>query len=212
VSANEKWKSIKGYEGLYEVSSKGRIRSLDRYVKYKGSTMFKKGKELKQRYDPKSENHFQWYRTVELYDKDGNRKIHMVHRLVAIAFIPNPDNKSEVNHIIPISEGGLDNIENLEWVTHDENIDHATKHGLYKSNKNNLTKEQRQEFIAKASEACKKKVIMVDKTTNKPVREFNSASEAAEFLKKPGIRSHINAVCKGKRKTAGGYKWVYSDC
>lgn len=62
-------------------------------------------------------------------------KWYRVHRLVAQAFIPNPDNKPEVNHIVPISRGGTNDVHNLEWVTREENDAHAKRLGLTKRKK-----------------------------------------------------------------------------
>lgn len=120
--ANEIWKDIEGYEGLYQVSTYGNIKSLARPRKNgNGKCYIQKEKLLKQTFTSTG------YKKVELY-KDGKRKSFKVHRLVAMAFIPNPDNKPEVNHI----NGNKinNNIDNLEWVTSSENSVHAYETGL----------------------------------------------------------------------------------
>lgn len=130
MSTSEIWKDIKGYEGLYQVSNFGRIRSLTRQVENGKGLYVRNGQEMKQAYSSTG------YKIVALC-KDGKRKMFKVHRLVAIAFIDNPLNKKEVNHI----DGNIENnlMENLEWVTHRENIIHAYKTGLVKSvNLNNV--------------------------------------------------------------------------
>ena len=87
----EEWRDIEGYEGLYQVSSNGRVRSLDRYVKNKGKLDFRKGKILT------TSNRKNGYLSVSL-SKDGVITTHSVHRLVATAFIPNPNNSPMINH------------------------------------------------------------------------------------------------------------------
>ena len=119
---DEVWKDIEGYEGVYQVSTCGNIKSLAKPRKNGNSRCYiQKEKLLKQSFTSTG------YKKVELY-KDGKRKSFKVHRLVAIAFIPNPDNKPEVNHI----DGNKinNNIDNLEWVTSSENTIHAYETGL----------------------------------------------------------------------------------
>ena len=107
----EEWKPIKGYEGLYEVSNMGRVKSL-RY-----------GKEIIMSTPDNSTG----YRNVELNNKEPKRK--MIHRLVAEAFIPNPMNLPVVNHL----DGDKHNncVSNLEWCTYRQNTLHAIKLGLF---------------------------------------------------------------------------------
>lgn len=123
VEYSLEWRDIKGYEGLYQVSNAGDIKSL-RKLKYNGSGMFfQKEMILSQT------NTSTGYKKVEL-TKEGKRKSHRVHRLVAEAFIPNIENKPYINHIDgnPINN----KIENLEWVTQKENVNHAIDIGLKK--------------------------------------------------------------------------------
>lgn len=117
----EIWKNIKGYEGLYQVSDIGRVRSLDRYVDRLDHKIFKRGTILKQG------THKQGYKLVYL-SKDNLSKTVKVHRLVALAFIDKPKGKNTVNHINSIK---YDNrVENLEWLTQGENVSHAVREGL----------------------------------------------------------------------------------
>lgn len=120
----EKWVDIEGYSGIYQVSSHGRIRSLDKIVKCTHkSTRMVKGKIMS---TPKN-NAGRGYNTFNLCDK-GKRKKVTVHRMVAEAFIPNPDNKPQVNHIDCDTVNNY--VDNLEWCTDQENKDHAVLHGL----------------------------------------------------------------------------------
>lgn len=119
----EIWKDIKGYEGLYQVSNYGRIKTLSRFKRSKG---FNKEKILS---PGKSKS---GYLTVLLY-KNNERKNKSVHRLVCEAFIKNKYNKKTVNH----KDGNKHNnkLENLEWTTYSENGIHAFKKGLNKPSK-----------------------------------------------------------------------------
>lgn len=119
---DEIWVDIEGYEGLYQISNKIRIRSLPRTIfSTKGKSVTIPGKVL----TPTDRG--DGYLVVGLRNR-GNDKTFLVHRLLAAAFIPNPENKPEVNH--KDADKGNHSIENLEWVTRKENIQHASKMGL----------------------------------------------------------------------------------
>lgn len=118
------WRNIKGYEGLYQVSDCGEIKSLDRKSKRKDSGFnIYKGKVLKQ------DKNNRGYNLITL-NKNGVSKKILVHRIVAINFIENNENKKFVNHI----DGDKRNnkVENLEWATFEENIKHAWETEIYK--------------------------------------------------------------------------------
>lgn len=114
----EEWRPVVGYEGLYEVSNTGRVRSFDRYVKYSnGQIHLHKGKVLSPGKNTKG------YLSVVL-NCSGKRKTITVHRLVTEAFIPNPDNLPEVNHK---DEDKTNNrVENLEWCDRNYNLNYGT--------------------------------------------------------------------------------------
>lgn len=110
----ETWKYIKGLNRMYQISNLGRVKTFQ--PRYKTSRILKPGLAS------------MGYLTVCLRLPNGNRRTHYIHRLIAKAFIPNPKNKRCINHI---DGNKLNNgIKNLEWVTHKENNDHATKTGL----------------------------------------------------------------------------------
>ena len=116
---NEEWRPIEGYEGLYEVSSYGRVRSVDRYVKSKGESYWlRKGKMLSPAKDKNG------YLKVNL-SCNGKNNIIRVHRLIAQSFLPNPDNLPEVNH--KDEDKTNNNVDNLEWCDRSYNISYGTR-------------------------------------------------------------------------------------
>jgi hypothetical protein len=123
----EIWKDMPDYVGLYQVSNLGRVRSLDRMIGQKGGgKQFKSGRILRPR------NHPHGYVFISLY-KDGIANQVLIHRLVAIVFIPNPSNLPEVNHK---NFNKKDNfVENLEWMTTKDNTRHAFAAGKINTSK-----------------------------------------------------------------------------
>ena len=188
----EIWKDIEGYEGLYQVSNLGNVRSLDRIKKqfnHNGiATIRYKGKLLKKRIQKGT-----GYNTITLYDNNSNPKIKSVHRLVAETFIPHPNNYPVINH----KDGNkLNNeVDNLEWCTISYNVKHAYKIGLAKVKK----------LYGKENPKAKK-VKQYD-LENNFIKLWHSIIDASKELKIDS--SSITAVCRNKRKTAGGYIWKY---
>lgn len=129
----------------------------------------------------KPETIWSGYKRVSIFDESGQRRHVLVHRLVAEAFIPNPDNKRDVNHIDECKTNNA--VSNLEWVTRSENCRHGTAN-------------------ARRAEKHRKKVRNVDTG-----EVFNSIGDAAKTIATG--KCHIGGVCDGKHKTAGGYRWEY---
>lgn len=119
----EMWRPVFGYEGIYEVSNIGNVRSLDRQVLSGDRTINRKGKQLKHIED----KHGYVYVCLA---KEGIQHQRFIHVLVAEAFLSKPEIKVEVNH----KDGDKRNntVDNLEWVTHEENIAHSFRTGLHK--------------------------------------------------------------------------------
>ena len=109
----EEWKSIPGYEGLYEVSSYGRVRSVERCDRFNRKIV---SKILKP-------NYVSGYLRVGMY-KNKTFKYYLIHRLVAQAFLPNPDNLSEVNH--KDEDKSNNRVDNLEWCDRSYNMNYGT--------------------------------------------------------------------------------------
>lgn len=123
---DEIWKDCKGYEGFYEVSNLGRIRSLERIREnWTNGIWVQPEKILKQGLSTDG------YPTVHLTQPKGKSRVERVHRLVALAFIDNPDKLPEVNHINGIRNDNR--AENLEWVSHEQNT-----HKRNTATKNNI--------------------------------------------------------------------------
>ncbi len=174
----EVWKPIPNYEGFYEVSNIGRVRSLYRYKKI---------------LHPSDTN---GYRTVELW-KGKKRKRIGVHRLVAMAFIDNPDNKPFVNHKDETRDNN--SVDNLEWVTHLENCRYGTAIARRTAH---LDYSKRRVNNAGQIFACSKPIIQYDKNGNY-IREWKSATECS---KETGFSiSGIRSVVRGKRNSIFGY-------
>lgn len=189
----EIWKDIEGYEGLYQVSNMGRVKSLKRKDRY-GRIIKEKIRNL--------QNGKDGYLIISLWN-NGKGRMYSVHRLVAETFIPNPDSKPVVNHIDGNKQNN--NADNLEWCTNSENDLHAYRLGLRTVNKTGIGRFGRLNGASKS-------IYMLDKNTEKIIRKFDSLASAGRFFeRKANQMSHIAQQIRGERKTAYGYKWRYAN-
>ena len=180
----EEWRDINGYEGIYQVSSLGRVRSLDRIIEQvtrwgdihprliKGTCL-------------QPHNLRGGYLGVML-SEHRQKKMTLIHRLVAIAFIPNPQSLETVNHK---DENKKNNrADNLEWMSRGDNVRYGT--GIQRKRNTSIPVVQ----------------MSIDGTH---IQTYTSAKAAGETL---GLHpTNITACCRGKRgaRTAGGYRWKY---
>ena len=182
----EIWKDVVGYEGLYQVSNLGRIKSLNRYIKTKNNSILHVNEKiLKQtiKYGAGKLPRPQ----VNLCKNCKNNSL-LVSRIVAKAFLPNPDNLPQVNH--KDENPSNNNVNNLEWCTEEYNHNYGTRN-------------ERQ------AKSLQKKIIAYDKDTNICIGIFNSIKEAAKILGCDD--SCITKVCKGKNKYHKKYIFKYAQ-
>lgn len=190
----EQWKDIEGYEGLYQISSYGRVKSLERNNngknQYGNCTMCLKEKILKPWNNGKRDSHLR----IELRN-NGKRETPLVHVLVAKAFIPNPHNYDIIHHIDHNSQNNV--VENLMWMSRKE---HDKLHSKERGEK-------------------QEKRVYQYTLDGKLVAVWKSAREAARQL--GFAQSHISSCCNGgffdksrnkwrKRETYKGYRWSYT--
>lgn len=182
----EEWRPIAGFEGRYEISSFGRVKSLSRtiYTVWKNGeegAYFQEGRILSLKECTRNSRGYQTYKQVCLSD-NGKHKYRLVHRVVAEAFIPNPEYKPQINHID--GNPSNNNVENLEWCTAKENQWHSLN---ILKNDPNITK--------------KRLILCVD------TREvFPSIREAQRVY---GKNAHIWEAASGRRKKAANKKWMF---
>ena len=180
MTESETWKDIAGFEGLYMISNKGNVYSVER--KDAGGVN-RGGRTLESRYDKDD------YLIVDLC-KNGKSKTKKVHRLVAGAFLPNPNGLPQVNHRDEVKDNN--NVENLEWCDSKYNNNHGTRN-------------------KRSAQTRSKKVRATNIKTNEVVK-FNSTHDAG---RKGYDQSSVAKACKGVFYTSGhayrGYVWHYYE-
>lgn len=197
---NEIWKDIKDYEGLYQVSNLGRVKSLERNVPFTNRWGQRIAHLQKERI-LKAKKQFNGYLALAL-SKDGKHKTYLVHRLVAETFILKTDNQLQVDHI---NGDKTDNrVDNLRWCTAKENC----LNPLWVEKSKNVSEETRKKLSDKAKHSHNKPVLQFDLHGNF-VQEWPSVAEAQRQL---GFnRSNICDCLKGRHKIAYGYIWKYKN-
>ena len=192
----EVWKDVVGYEGLYMVSSYGRVKSLGRERKtWEGGIYILKRKILKQSLNRKG------YSQVCLRSNSKNGTC-TVHRLVAEAFIPNPHNKPQIDHI---NTNKTDNrVENLRWCTaHENSMNTLTRQHLSEAGKG---RKCAWEGVFGKDNPSAISVVQLS-LQGEYIRTWDCIMDARREL---GIK-HISSALKGKRQSAGGFLWIYAD-
>ena len=185
ISIKPKWKDIVGYENEYQINQFGEIRTL------KDSPKLKKYDVLKPQISKRNGYVYQM-----LYKK-GKEKLLRVHRLVAMAFLPNPNNLPQVNH----KDGNKQNnsVDNLEWCEQSDNMKHAYKNGLQ------IPSENQRKAIINTNKLKQKKVCQIK--DGEVINTFSGISEASRQTKTS--ISCISRCCNLKRKSTNGYEWRF---
>lgn len=187
IVEGEVWRDILGFEGYYMISNIGRVKSVKRYYSNSKRTSIVQEKIRKLTND-------RGYLKVNLYI-NGEETKRFVHRLVAEAFIPNPNNHPDVNHLFGVKNDNR--VSKLEWATEKENMDHAKRElghdfssGIRHKGKTHIQS---------------KKVKQIDPNTNKTIKIWDCVSD----VRRSGIAGSVSMCANGKLNTSGGYKWEY---
>lgn len=182
----EIWKQIEGYKPIYQVSNLGRVRSLERITNDNGGLFHRKERFLKLNTNPLG------YVIIYLYDIKGKKRTIPLHQIVAKTFIPNPENKPEIDHI---DGNKLNNSTyNLRWVTHKENCS------------NPLTSKKQKDFIGE--KAKHRKSICAYTLEGIFIGKWPTITMAA---KETGTCRHsISSAAKGKYKSSNNLIWKYN--
>ena len=181
----ETWKDIIGLEGSYQISTLGRVRSKDRYAKVCGNgKRLVKGKIIKPTLCKNG------YYEYQLSTGEKKRKIFLAHRLVAIHFLPNPDNKREVNHIDENPQNNV--VTNLQWVTPKENCNYGTRNQKCRECNKDHFKPVRQYTMQ-----------------GEFVKEYENLSDAGRALNICPENISRAARKTAQRKAAKGFLWEF---
>ena len=192
---SEVWRDIDGYKHCYQVSNLGNVRRL--YVTKKYGSYY----QIK----AKSQDKITKYYHVTLTRKDGSQHTENIHRLVAKVFIPNPENKPEVDHIDTVRTNN--HVSNLRWVTRKENA----------YNENTIKNCLKYRNVAENVKRCHKDISIYERKFYHPVVSVSiSTGEVVVYEDRMTASrilslspSNIWSCIDGKRKSRGGYKWYY---
>lgn len=194
---DETWKPIKGYEGLYEVSTLGNVRSVDRYVMNGNRCCLLKGKPRKPYFISTG------YLMADLF-KNGQGKKYLIHRLVAEAFTPNPKNLPCIDHINTIKTDNR--VENLKWCSYKENSNNP----LTREHNKNRPKEVYEKILAtkrkKQSCHCEIPVYYIDEQGKKI--SFKSMSEAQ---RQTNVHHFSISLSIKKKRPISGRQWYKEE-
>lgn len=192
MAEQEIWKDIQGYEGRYQISSFGRVKALSFWHNNRFGGYMTHEHIINGRISRKG------YRYVAL-QKENEAKEFKVHRLVALHFIQNPHSYPQVNH--KDEDKSNNHVSNLEWCTNKYNCNYGTRTDRILVSRGQKRKERHPNRV-------KKKIIQYDKDGNF-IRNWECAKDVKNEL---GIdNGDIGKCCKGKKNTAGGYKWKYAE-
>jgi len=176
----EIWQNIKDYEGLYQVSNLGNVKALARTVTNKNGFL-QRYPEKFLKFDVASHNNSNYFRVTLC--KEHKTKKYSVHRLVAVAFIPNTENKPDINHLD--NDGTNNHVLNLEWVTHSENMIHAQR-------QNRLFNSQSKGGKTAGEIKLKELEQLADSLLNS---SFNSWTLSDSTLILRGKKYHVSCTC-----------------
>lgn len=185
ISVQPKWVDIAGYENLYQINQFGEIRTL------KNSPKLKKYDLLKPQISKTNGYVYQ------MLNKNGTKKLFRVHRLVASAFLPNPNNLPQVNH----KDGNKQNnrADNLEWCEQSYNMKHAYKTKLQ------IPSDKQRKAVINTNKLKQKGVCQIK--DGEIINTFSGISEASRQTNVP--ISCISRCCNGKREFANGFQWRF---
>ena len=194
---SEQWKDIKGYEGIYQVSTLGRVKRLAGVIETERGP-----RRLPERY--KKAVMIAGYLYYSLYINDIEERC-AAHRLVASAFIPNPESKPHVNHLNGIKADNR--VENLEWCTCSENMQHALKTGLWEQYDRHGEKNPM--YGKHHSQDAKQKIADVHRGTHHSEETKKKMSETRHNMKLSEV--HKQRIGENARRSNTGRKWIHKD-